>query len=706
MIGVGIGIPFFKSFGGIDAQAQAHFNRVIADGGLVPSGLSVVNAFFNTIKTIYGTSDINTAISVGLDPQVLGYKLGAGSGTTLGQAAQKLYSPKDVFGGIGTGNAYWEGSGVTGNFVETPNAAANQITGDIDIIAKVNFLSNSTQDQIVLKANAVAGSSFCYSFFKDGNNIKFAYSNDGTVAARVTSSSSVTLSSVGYTYNTDIWVRVTRTVLNGDVKFYYGSDGINWTQLGATQSTTANSIASAAIPLRIGNWANILYFFTGKIYRVTISNSIGGAPVVDFNPNQYTGANIWTSTTSEVWTVNRTGAGLADVVQTTAASQPLLLVHEGANYWFGSGVTGNYCSTPNAAANSNSGNKEFIYKVDFTVNSGAAQDALFCKDNVGGGQRAYCHFYDGSDGKITLNIATDLTAIAAYRSDLVGLNYVGYIKITFSFVAAVLTVSYFKSVDGVSYTACGTNTISGNNLINTGAILELGSRVGSSAKCLGKIYRATISNSIGGAPVIDFNPNSYNAATSQTQWTSSTGEIWSVQTGTATTGYKGVLVDRTIVQSDGVDDKVSTTGITLFNNHTNYCAYKALVQDSSGNRIIYNNGTTNFVNAIVSLTTNTLFISLTNLIFGVAGTKVFQTLGLSTSVFGTNNTKSKINNGSFSTPLIGTYVGGAGISLFGAVTVHFGNHSINTMIVSVSDDSATINTAMYNYIRSINNNAF
>jgi hypothetical protein len=496
-LGFGIGIPFIRRRGAaIDAQAQAHFDRVIADGGLVPSGLSGVNAFFTTVKSIYATADITTAISVGLDAQVLGYKLGAGAGTTAGQAAQKLYSCSGASGDVvqttaasqplllvHSGENYWQGVGVAGNYCETPNAAANQITGDIDIIAKVNFLSNSTQDQIVIKSNAVAGSSFCYGFFKDANNLKFAYSNDGTVAGRTISSSSATISSTGYTYGTDIWVRVTRAVSSGDVKFYYGSDGVTWTQLGTTQSTTANTIANAAIPLRIGNWTNILYFFTGKIYRATISNSIGGAPVVDFNPNQY------------------------------------------------------------------------------------------------------------------------------------------------------------------------------------------------------------------------------NAANSQTQWTSSTGEVWTINTGTATTGYKGVLVDRTIVQGDAIDDKL-TCGATFLNNHTNYTAYKALVQDGTGNRIVYANGTTNFVNTISALSTNMVFLSLTPAIFQSPVTKVFQTLGLSTAVFGTNATKVKVNNGSFGATLTGAYVGGNGYSLFGAATIHFGNNIITSSIVSVTNDTSIQNTAMYDYIKSINNNAF
>ena len=47
-----------------------------------------------------------------------------------------------------------------------------------------------------------------------------------------------------------------------------------------------------------------------------------------------------------------------DAVQATAASQPLLLAHNGDNYWFGSGVSGNYCSTPNTSANQITGDIE------------------------------------------------------------------------------------------------------------------------------------------------------------------------------------------------------------------------------------------------------------------------------------------------------------------------------------------------------------
>jgi hypothetical protein len=205
-----------------------------------------------------------------------------------------------------SGVNYWWGSGVSGNYCSTPTNVANEITEDIEFIAKVNFQDSGNQDTIFIKSDAVAGTSYCYSFWKNGDYLALTYSNGGTVSLRVTTTSSARLSSV-YTYGNDIWVKGNRNASNGEVKFYYGSDGTNWTQLGTTQSTTPQTIYNASIPLWVGDWANILFQFRGKIYRATISNSIGGTPVVDFNPATYnasTSQTAWTSSTGEVWTIN------------------------------------------------------------------------------------------------------------------------------------------------------------------------------------------------------------------------------------------------------------------------------------------------------------------------------------------------------------------------------------------------------------------
>jgi len=324
MIGLGIGINYSRVIGSIDTQAQAHYDRVIADGGIMPAGLLGCNAWFVAVKAVYAVTDITTAISAGYDPHYLGAKIGAGSGTTLGQAATKLYSCSGASGDLTQATAasmplllvknssdanYWFGSGVSGNYCSTPNAAANQITGDIEIESEVSFGSFSTTDAIAIKSDGVAGgSAFGYYFFKTNASLSFAYSNVGTVVTRTTHTSTSDLTSVGFSAGQKLWVKVTRQASSGDIKFYYSSNGTTYTQLGTTVSSTASTIANVNTPLVIGNWADILHLFFGKITRVKIKNSIGGTPVVDFNPASYNAATSqtqWVSATSEVWTINK-----------------------------------------------------------------------------------------------------------------------------------------------------------------------------------------------------------------------------------------------------------------------------------------------------------------------------------------------------------------------------------------------------------------
>ena len=491
MIGVGIGLPFYRVFGGIDAQAQAHFDRVIADGGLVPSGLSGVNAFFTTIKTIYATSDITTAISVGLDAQVLGYKLGAGAGTTAGQAAQKLYSC----------------SGASG-----------------------------------------------------------------------------------------------------------------------------------------------------------------------------------------------------DVVQTTAASQPLLLVHEGANYWFGSGVNGNFVSTPNAAANQITGDIEIIAKV--TLNS---TDLNWIISKRGGSSEniAYEITVDNKTPsfQFSLNGTNVLNLSANFQIDL---NVITWIKATRSTSGLV---SIYTSTNGTNFTLRNSQNLGGGSLFNANSVVRVGTMWNNVYNYNGKIYRVTIADSISPTPLtsnspdikVDFNPNQYNAATSQTQWTSSTGEVWTINTGTATTGYKGVLVDRTIVQGDGIDDRIVSSAFASLSSWTNYFAYKGYTGNGSGRLV---DDITNFQNNDVVLGTTTVNcinnqITVPSRIINLTSFLVYQKTLSGTSSLAYQNTN---------TPTTGTFLAGyifTGVALFSAqFAAGYGNALLGTYILGGQVDNSTTRTAMYNYIRSINNNAF
>lgn len=488
-IGIGIGLTFGRRKG-IDAQAQAAFNSLQSAGFTTPQGITGINAAFKTIKTIYGTSDITTAISFFGDPS-LAYQIGAGSGTTLGQAIRTLpniIDPTRATDAVQTtaasqplllvhsGENYWQGVGVAGNFVRTPNAAANQITGNIEITAQINPLVLNI-DQNIVNKSGVSGVTMGYNFFlNSAGGLNFSFSPTGSVATRTTVSSTVSLSSVGLSANTIFWVRITRNATSGDIQFFTSTNGTTFSQLGATINALIGNLFNSTEQLNIGTWGDVLHYFTGKIYRATISNSIGGAPVVDFNPNQY------------------------------------------------------------------------------------------------------------------------------------------------------------------------------------------------------------------------------NPSTSQTQWTSSTGEVWSINTGTATTGYKGVLVDRTIMQGDGVDDRLSATALANKTVLTKYVAEKFsgnaqyLCSNSSNAMLIYTNGS-GVIRA--SSATEVVFNNATRFTRTDLLTAVFDTSGITL-----------VNNANQLTGNLSSAGTGTGLFLFSGSSGSFMCATINTYIESIGANNSTQRTAMYNYIRSINNNAF
>jgi hypothetical protein len=723
-LGLGLGIQFIRPSGGIDAQAQVHYNRVIADGGVVPSGLSGVNAFFSAVKAIYGTSDINTAISAAYDAHYLGYKLGAGSGTTLGQAAQKLYAPKGIFGGIGTGSAYWEGVGVAGNFVTTPNAAANQITGDIFMFAYVSNWTNPNAKMVIGKRGA-GSTNIAYSLFINADNtIGFRISSDGNSNLNQNGSSSVVIPF------TSGWIGLFRNATTGVCTFYTSTNSsttnptsITWSQLGTTVNTSSYNIFNANIPLSIGQYSvtSASEMFSGLIYSAGISTSVNGTPTQIFNANQYTGANTWTSTTSEVWTVNSTGAGLADVVQTTAASQPLLLAHTGENYWFGSGVDGNFVSTSNRTP---AGSTQLDVRVKFeggNLNSGRT---FFSQSGAGGGETDIfvLRFANASTGTINMLFGAGL-ALSQTSSVGVGAiaNYMGWIRVTYVSNGVTADVTFFSSTDGVTYTQLSTHTVVSARLGNQNAPYQIGSNIGFNP-FQGKISRATASNTINGTPVVDFNPASYNPATSQTQWSSATDEVWSISTGTATTGYKAAVITKSIVMSDGVDDRmqaatlnINTTAVSLYSAFRKYNNTAGAAVIELGTDYSTTNGFGLYLNSLGAAAEA----------FGIFGNvfnaRVYNSnsllLKLSTAIGDTSipdpETQYFINNSAqsvfatFSAANNTTGINQTGLNVFGkSGGTSLSNLNMNTLIISNTNNNLTNRTAMYDYIKSINNNAF
>jgi hypothetical protein len=381
-----------------------------------------------------------------------------------------------------------------------------------------------------------------------------------------------------------------------------------------------------------------------------------------------------------------------DAVQATAASQPLLLAHNGAssdNYWYGSGVTGNYVSTPNAVANQITGDIEIVAKINRSTLSPASK---ICAKWSGANGLYYFDMLNGGYLRLSINNAVAGTSsIVSPITDFV--NY--FVKVTRVSLTGV--INFYTSTDGITYNQLGA-TINGTaGVINNANIpLEIGAfNLGVNDAFQGKISRVTISNSIGGTPVVDFNPATYNASTSQTQWTSATGEVWTINTGTATTGYKGVLVSRTIVQGDGVDDTLISSTLASRQYFTSILSVKMAV---TANKTIL--GST--LDSHLIYTASNLWRAYNGI--EITGSAANTTLNMVTINFN-NLTSSFILNAN--TPVTGItgLQTSTNVKLFGGAS-SFGNCTINTVLQSLAVIDSTQQTATYNLIRSLNENAF
>jgi hypothetical protein len=474
----------------------------------------------------------------------------------------------------------------------------------------------------------------------------------------------------------------------------------------------------------VSNLSRLNFFVKGL---KTIYGSLANLPVcydahwIGYKLGSGTGATLGQSV-AKLYSLTVTG----DAVQATAASQPLLLAHNGAssdNYWWGSGVSGNYCSTPNSTNNN--------------LDTNFSQEALISAYNFSGTKiisGKYTGTTSSSQFVFRLN-ATNLQLIlcqgAATETTYTSTSAISYstnqdFYVRFSRNSTSGEIKFFTSADGITYTQLGT-TVSGltGSLNSPNTILEIGSIVtGTLQNFTGKIKNVKLFKDDSFAIVTqNFNPATYNAATSQTQWTSSTGEVWTINTGTAATGYKGVLVDRTIVQGDGVDDGLQVASLPAINTQTItiYAANKSLggaagvLFELSNN---YNTNAKTFATLISATkgvefgtrdTNYNVYSTTINANFKLISIRNNNSLTPATAeidIYYNNSIQSKTTTiatdqtFTFDTqyPLNILARGGSG----GVAPV---NSTLTTLILTKTYDTTAL-TSMYAFIQSLNNNAF
>jgi hypothetical protein len=195
---------------------------------------------------------------------------------------------------VSTG-AYFTGSGLyvgttTGNLAMAPDSAALDVTGDIEIVARLappNWVPASAQ--WIASKLVGSGNQRSWRFGLGTAGVNFTWSADGTA-----STSAISTATPSFSADQAGWVKVTFDVDNGaggkTATFYTAPDSTSepstWTQLGSPVTTAGTtSIYSSTAPLAIGSaeGTSASGGQAATYERLIVRNGIGGTTVFDAN---------------------------------------------------------------------------------------------------------------------------------------------------------------------------------------------------------------------------------------------------------------------------------------------------------------------------------------------------------------------------------------------------------------------------------------
>lgn len=281
-----------------------HFTRVNADGGVIPSEADTTAYILDLIQ-IYGfttEAEFFNKIPVALNPAIFGYKLGTGSGITLGQAAEKLYSVNedgDVEQGTAAsqplllrhnGDNYYFASRLdTTSVVRTTTSlitAYNTATDTMVVTARI-FLNNqtaATDDFIV-----TIGSAGQFRLRNGGTSKSISFRGSATGAASSSYTPSATVPH---------WVRYTVTTTNVIYEWSASTannaaavDSGSWVAIGTIARPALGTLSGT---FSVGGTAGSTTNAT-SIYYILIENQTAGTSC-HFTPNMFSrvvNQNLW-----------------------------------------------------------------------------------------------------------------------------------------------------------------------------------------------------------------------------------------------------------------------------------------------------------------------------------------------------------------------------------------------------------------------------
>jgi hypothetical protein len=514
---------------GLDKKNWLDFNGVcnyIAG----TSGLPAAAA----LRQIYPTTDLLTGVAAyyvdAIDASASGQTItnlgNAGSllPTTLGSTTSADSNDPIFLAHTGTNYVYLPGA--SGNYISTPDAAALDITGDIDIrlqLALDDWTPVSTL-QILTKESSSTTRSYRLSVLSTGG-IQLIWSVDG--------SATIALSSVnpGIADGAIKWIRVTLDVNNGaggyDFKFFTSDDGTTWTQLGTTQTGVGTtSIFNSTSPVEIGTRNfGVNEPLAGKVYRAQIFASVDGTDKrLDADTSVITAgsATSFTALTGQTMTINRSTSGR----KTVAVTQPTWLfgtddymevnnrymAHSTSaeNYVYLSGASGNYMSVADNPPLDITTDLDLQVQVALDDWTPAANSALLYKWDNAGSSAAYGLRVNATTGRLILLWTENGSTVKSATSSVSPTVTDGstlWVRATLDVDngAGGNDVIFYTSTNGTTWTQLGTTvTTAGVTSIFSGTgQVEIGGFAGGLSPSKGKFFRAIIKNGIDGTIVLD-----------------------------------------------------------------------------------------------------------------------------------------------------------------------------------------------------------
>jgi hypothetical protein len=216
---------------------------------------------------------------------------------------------------LGATDAALHFSGIDGDYASTPDTAALDVTGDIDVRVDITPVTWRPPGFVVLASKYQGEGQWSWVFYMDTTGkLKVAWTSGGTSATRITATSTVAVPSA----STRLAVRFTVDVNNGasgNTTTFYTAPSLSgtWTQLGAAVIFSGvTSIFSSAAPLAAGSGGSGDGVFTdstplnGRMHALQLRSGIGGSIVAnpDFTARSADTGSTFTDSSGRVWTMN------------------------------------------------------------------------------------------------------------------------------------------------------------------------------------------------------------------------------------------------------------------------------------------------------------------------------------------------------------------------------------------------------------------